>query len=384
VPRCLQLAAEEPERLLNDSFPLIDDFLCRALRGEAAQWSALDGLPPDEFLDRCRHHGVSALLFHAVHDRESWASWPVEVRQALEQASRVGVAQELLSTHYLKQLIRAFAERDIPCLLLKGEALAASLYPDPGTRTRSDSDLFIRICDISAVREVVLELGYEIVSPVYKSHQFTVMRPGDRSGNVRFDIHWRISNAPRFARALSFEEAYADSIEMPGMAPARMLSKVDALMLACMHRFGSERHDRDRLIWIFDIHALATSMDQAELPLLASRAVERNVQTVCLDGLLVSEACFLTGVQEPMLAVFKTPENRLSIHRKLSESQLGLLQDDWKELAEGRARIELLKELFVPSGQFLLYKYRKSSKWWLPVLYVRQITKGVFARLMLK
>ena len=221
MPRRLQLAAKEPEGLLSETFPLIDEFLCRALKGEPAGWSALDGLSPDEFLNRCHHHGVSALLFHAVHQHESWASWPLEVRQALEQASRAGVAQELLSTHYLKQLIEVFAERDIPCLLLKGEALASSLYPDAGTRTRSDSDLFIRIRDISTARQAVLDLGYEIVSPVYKSHQFTVMRPGDRTGNVRFDIHWRISNAPRFARVLSFEEAYRDSVAVPGKAPAR-------------------------------------------------------------------------------------------------------------------------------------------------------------------
>jgi hypothetical protein len=352
---------------------LIDDFLCRALRGEPAGWNALDGLPPDEFLDRCRHHGVSALLFHAVHQHESWAFWPLAVRQALEQASRAGVAQELLSTHYLKQLIEVFAERDIPCLLLKGEALASSLYPDAGTRTRSDSDLFIRIRDISAARQAVLDLGYEIVSPIYKSHQFTVMRPGDRTGNVRFDIHWRISNAPRFARILTFEEAYRDSIEAPGMAPVRMLSHVDALMLSCVHRFGSERHDRDRLIWIYDIHLLTTALADAQLMTFAQSAMERQVQAVCLDGLQRANDCFYCRLPIDVLGLLRSPACAKSRVRQLAESPVGLLLDDWRRLNGAQGRIGLMQELFLPSGQFLLDKYDKTNKLWLPVLYLRRL-----------
>lgn len=378
------MATEEPDRLLNDPKTVIDEFLCRALRGEPAPWAELSGIDHDAFLARCGHHGIAALLFHRVHQDSDWQCWPSEVRQALDQASKAGVARDLLRAHYLQQLLVRLAEQDIPCLLTKGEALAVSLYPQPGTRTRSDSDLFIRIGDISRVRQTVRELGYRIASTVYKSHQFTVVRPDDETYTIRFDIHWRILNAPRFARVLSFDEAFQNSEEFPGMAPARMLSKGDALMLACMHRFGSDRHDRDRLIWIYDIHALATSMDQVELVQYASRAVERNVQAVCLDGLLRSEEYFLTGIPEPVLTKLKTPESRLSIRRRLFESQLGLLHGDWKELAKSQARVELLKELFVPSSQFLLHKYHKSSKWWLPVLYVRQILGGLFARLMLQ
>jgi hypothetical protein len=384
VPGCLELAAEESKRLLSDPNTVIDRFLCRALRGEPAPWAALSGTDSDAFLARCGHHGIAALLFHRVQQDDDWQSWPLEVRQALDQASKEGVAKDLLRTHYLQQLLVRLAEQDIPCLLTKGEALAVSHYQEPGTRTRSDSDLFIRIGDISRVRQTVLGMGYRVASTVYKSHQFTVVRADDETYTVRFDIHWRILNAPRFARVLSFEQAFQNSIEFPGMAPARMLCNADALMLACMHRFGSERHDRDRLIWICDIHELVKVMTPAELTQFATLAVARNVQAVCLDGLLKAQECFLTRIPKPAFALLRTPESPLSMPRRFSESQLGLLGDDWKKLKEPMARFELLRELFIPTSQFLLHKYSKNSKWWLPLLYVRQIVGGVFARLTFK
>lgn len=380
----MELAAEESKRLLSNPDTSIDEFLCRALRGDAPPRTEFPAVDPGHFLLRCRHHGIEALLFHRMHRDSGWQSWPPEVRETLDQASKAGVARDLLRTHHLRQLLGRLAEQDIPCLLTKGEALAVSLYPQPGTRTRSDIDLFIRIGDISSVRQTVLGMGYRIASTVYKSHQFTVVRADDETYTIRFDIHWRILNAPRFARVLSFEQAFQKSTEFPGMAPARMLCNADALMLACMHRFGSERHDRDRLIWICDIHVLVKAMTLAELKQFANLAVERNVQAVCLDGVLRAQECFLTRIPEPVLARLRTPESPPSMPRRFFESQLGLLRDDWTELKEPGARFELLRELFMPSGRFLLHKYRKNSKWWLPFLYIRQIVGGVFARLTFK
>jgi hypothetical protein len=226
-----------------------------------------------------------------------------------------------------------------------------------------------------------VELGYEAVSPVYKSRQFTVMRPDDRTGNVRFDIHWRILNAPRFARVLSFEQAWKNSIEVPQMAPARMLCNSDALLLACMHRLGSVRHDRNRLIWLYDIYALTAAMSETELKKFSSRAVEFQIQDSCLDGLLKSSACFAFSVPGSVLGLLYTPGPTQLQSGRLTESHLGLLLQDWKELSSIRDRLELLKELFLPPGQYLLHKYGKTNRLWLPLLYLRQIFGGLYDRL---
>jgi hypothetical protein len=375
----------EPEELLNAASATIDRFLCQALRGEPAPWSALEPLVPDaEFVERSRHHGVQALLFCLMKSRPEWHDWPVVVRGALEQSHKALVAQDLMRQHYLATLVGALADRGVRCLLTKGEALARTLYATPGTRSRSDSDLFIPVAAIEDVRRSVVGLGYRIVSPVYKSRQFTVMRPGSTSGDVRFDIHWRILNAPRYARVLSFEEAHGRSAVVPGLQNARMLCHQDALLLACMHRFGNARHDRNRLIWIYDIDALVRAMGDSALLRFASIAVDKDVQAECLDGLLRAAECFGTVLPDWVRARIESPRPQVSWTRRFSRSQPGLLIADWRELQSGKARSGLVNELFIPSAGSLLARYNKNSRLWLPVLYTRRLLGGLFGRLTLR
>jgi hypothetical protein len=385
VPGCLQLAAKEPAGLLNASLPLIDDFLCRALRGEPAPWSGLDsGVSTAEFLHRCELQGVQSLLYHTMRVRQEWIKWPPEVRRILEESSKTHLAQEMLRAHYLLKLLRSLADRGVNCLLTKGEALANTLYPTPGTRTRCDSDLFIRIADIDLVRQAALDAGFVIVSPVYKSHQFVVRRRRETTDVFEFDVHWRILNAPRFARTLSFEQAYRNSMKLPGLEPARALDAVDSLLLACMHRSGSDRHDQDRLIWIYDIHLLVSAMPLKQLGEFATKAVLLDVQGSCLRGLTRANECFGTAVPEEIMRILASPEVPPTLRRRYAQSNLGLLIDDWRQLPDARARRALLGELFLPSSESLLHKYGKQNLGWVPLLWLRQVFGGLVQRISLR
>ena len=377
------MATEEPKGLPIDLNARIDEFLCRALRGEPACWDTLGPVESEVFLSRCRHHGIVALLFHRLNDTVAWQGWPPGLRQEFVKASKAGVAHDLLRAHYLKQLIGRLSELGIPCILLKGEALAASMYGQPGVRTRSDIDLFIRIQDILVVRQTMLELGYRIASPVYKSHQFTVVRPGDESLNIRFDIHWRMLNAPRFARVLSFEEAYRGSLVHPGVSPARILDQQDALMLACLHRFGNERHDRDRLIWLYDIHLLVSAMSTNDLTVFAAKAVQDNIQESCSDALEKSRQCFATDVPNGVLSTLRLPARPESFKAYFSYSQLALLIDDIWLLPGVRSRFEFLREFLIPPADYLLNRYGKEGWYWIPALYFRYLFGGLIGRVTL-
>jgi hypothetical protein len=177
------------------------------------------------------------LLHHCLEGQQAGLSWPQEFRGSLRDISKAQVAQEMLRGHYLRELLTRFAAVGIRCLLIKGEALACTLYPLPGTRTRGDSDIFIAIADIDKAREAVADCGYVIASPLYKSHQFTVRGKGAGADVFEFDVHWRLLNAPRFARKISFEEAYEHSIELAGMAPARAsMPSIPSCCIACTVR----------------------------------------------------------------------------------------------------------------------------------------------------
>jgi hypothetical protein len=325
-----------------------------------------------------------SLLFHTMQGRPDWQSWPQEIRLELEKCSKSDIAQELLRAHHLCALLNAFSERGVPCLLMKGEALAYLLYPASYTRTRCDSDLFIPIEGIEGARQAVLDAGYSIVSPVLKSHQFTVRRTQEASDVLEFDVHWRILNAARYARVLSFEGAYRNSIDVPGFELARTLSHVDLLLHACVHRVASDWHDQDRLIWIYDIHLLVTAMTGEQLGAFADKAARLDVQRACLTGLELSMECFGTDLPEKVIQKLQLPELPETLSKRYQYSNLGLLVDDWKHLPDSRARMNLLGELFFPASDSLMTRYKKNNRGWLPVLYVRQVVGSLVQRLLLR
>lgn len=363
----------------------MDDFLCRILRGEVPAWpAAYDRHFAQSFLRQSLHHGVQALVFDHAHGAPQWDGWPDEVKAGLAAALRAGVAFDLLRTHEVAEFLQELRRRGIAFLLTKGAALARTHYTNSALRTRCDTDLFIDLQDIERVRMALLESGYEVVPPLYKSHQFMGVSRRRAEAPVIFDIHWRILNAPRFARVIDFTAAVDRSVPAPGLDACRTLCAVDALLLACMHRKGSAQHDEDRLIWLYDIHLLLDAMTPGQLAEFAGRAVHKKVQAACLDGLEQAKARFHTEIPAAMLVQLATAEPLATLSRRFHASNLSLLMDDLRCLPGMRSSLGLLGELFFPSPDSLMSKYGRKNRFWLPLLYLQQLLGGMVRRLSLR
>jgi len=358
----------------------VDGFLCSILRGESASWPAAACAEfENELLDRASHHGVAALIYGVVESNRGWNGWPDRIREELLKASRSAAAQDMLRSHTLEKLLTEFDKQGIRVLIIKGAALAVTLYEHSRLRTRSDTDLFIHFGDIERVCSSLSDLGLEILTPVYKNHQFVCAKKTTH-GSLHFDIHWRIQNAPQYARVISFDEAWAKSVPVPGMAGAHMLNGVDALLLACLHLKGSQHHDEDRLIWLYDIHLLASSLSIESWNEFQRMVVEKGVGAACLDGLLKSRDSFSTEIPPGFIAALEASH---PVQGRFASSNLALLIDDLRCLPGLRSRSILLKELFLPSPSALMARYEKGNRAWLPILYIRQVLGGVAKRLSL-
>ncbi len=366
-------------------FSEVDQFLCKTLRGEQPYWPATsDEDFAQSFMQRARHHGVEALVFEQARNTPQWDSWPEQVREQLTHAMRTGVAFDLLRGYEVANLLVELTRRGIAFLVTKGEALARTHYASPALRSRCDTDLFIDLNDINRVQTALLESGYKVVPPIYKSHQFMGVKQHRTGTPVVFDIHWRILNAPQFARAIDFAEALEHSIPLPGMDGCRTLGSVDSLLLACMHRKGSVLHDEDRLIWLYDIHLLVSALTPEQLQAFVQKAAGKNAQAACLDGLQRAQTCFHTKIPAAALENLATTEPEVTLCRRFHASNLSLLLDDLRCLPGMRSRLGLLGELFFPPPQSLMRKYGRKNPFWLPLLYLRHILSGSSTRLSLR
>lgn len=104
------------------------------------QWLVTQGLGPLAF-ERCRKI-FPELAGYLAHDRYT------------------AVAQSSLNADNLSWIEAAFAEAGLPLVLLKGAALARTVYGDMAWRTMSDMDIWVREKDMPQAAAVMKQLGY--------------------------------------------------------------------------------------------------------------------------------------------------------------------------------------------------------------------------------
>jgi len=125
-------------------------------------------------------------------------------------------------------------------------------------------------------------------------------------------------------------------------------------------------------------------MDGEARKRFVDKAVARSIGGECLDGLRRAQHCFHTQLPGQLQEQLRESGTAGPDKGRLGGSHLGLLAHDWFELPGLRARLGLLKELFLPSGADLLHRYGKKNGLWLPWLYLRQVVGGVYTRLTLR
>lgn len=334
---------------------------------------------PDSLIGFARRHGVVALVQHALVEGGQWQTLPGEVQDAFWRQIRRAAALELSWGRSLREFFDVLAGAGVEALLIKGAALAYSVYEKPYHRPHGDVDVLISLSDVSRVLSVCTAAGYELVGDAFRAHQFALHRKAP-AGEAVFDVHWRISNAPRFARTISFEEARAAAIALPELDGVLALGPVDSLMLACMHRLGNQDHDRDRLIWLYDIHLLLSALSTDAVRELVALAGRRGISDACRDGILAARERFHTAVDADTLAGLAAGSVPSSLSARFGGTYLGLVIDDMVHLPDTRSRIGLLRELLFPEAQALLRRYGKSQNGWLPLLYVRHWLRGLVVR----
>ncbi len=343
-------------------------------------WSEfVDDASLDAFIEFTTHHGVTALVAYYLRDVDASSDVVTALKQKLHDSALNDAAYDLFRTNQLHVVLSACREQGIVPLVLKGAAMAQTHYPSPELRARSDADIFIAMGDIRRIQAVMQAQGYAVSGSIYKSHQFSCGRVTDSVLRMTFDVHWRISNSPLFARSITYEDAMAQSIAIDADGN-RGLSPVHALLLACMHRAGNEEHDADRLIWLYDLHLLIAGMDAHEQLEFAGLAVETGVEDVCLQGIASSAECFQTTLNRQAMELLSASSGITDDAKHKNSSYLSLMLDDLKYLTSWRDRFGLLRELLLPSAGELLRKYQKRSALWLPWLYVRYLVGGMVKR----
>jgi len=365
--------------------PALSHGLAALLRGEAVLWNAL-GVTAAEFLEACSEQDLVGLLDKQLGNLPEDRDWPPDIREGLARKARAEAARELLRHREIIVVLEALAGEGVHPILLKGTPFAYQVYEAPHLRPRCDTDLLVPRAQIEMVRRSLAPRGY--CAPLYCDGellfcQFELAKEDEFGVDHVFDFHWKISTQSMFADLLTYDELSAAAVPVPTLGShARTAGLVHALLLACLHPVMHHRNI-ERLIWIYDIHLLASGLSAAEFGRFVDLAVAKQVATISARGLALAHARFATRIPDRvtshLLAVrYAEPSaSYLQPARRWNDE----LMSSMRGLPRWTERVRLLREVVFPGPSYMLKAYGLRPGWasavFLPALYFHRGVCGL-------
>lgn len=245
--------------------------LALAGQGEALAKALAASPDPAALAAEAERHGLAPIFYSFT--RRHASELPPEMTARVTAAYRQNKARSIILLDEATRLSKALEDRGVPCIPLKGAALAEDLYGDPTLRPMTDVDLLIPHEALPVAHEIMVAAGYEeeegdLREDFQEEFRSEVSWFRARPLPCRVEIHWSLLN-------FGGQEAWtAEALRRSVMTPrGRRLSDEDTLLYLAAH--AAYHHQNDRLIWEFDValllQARAAAIDEAVTGDLAQR-----------------------------------------------------------------------------------------------------------------
>lgn len=331
---------------------------------------------------RVEFHGIAGLLAHNSLD-----SLPQSLRVDIR---RIAVSQAFWEAEHvrrLRPLLEGLEQIGAGPLLFKGTALAYTVYDEPSTRRRGDTDILVRESSFEEACHVNRSFGFTPINSfsvrALGAQTFTLT---DEHGQTHaLDLHQRINSSPIIARLFPHNELWDRSkrISKIGVG-ARALGLSDAMLVACFHRLihsqspyyvdGRSYLSSDRLIWLYDINLLLEKLSGSGEKQLLELARAKGHSAILLDGLRAADHWL--GLSRNGLISRLGPGKSLELPYRYLKS--GAAKRRVLDLVATRRKGQFLLDLFAPPREYMTGKYREHGPATLTLFYVWRAFHGLY------
>ena len=333
-----------------------------------------------------RAHWIIPLLYRVIGSLPTECRPPETITNELRQDFLVSVVRSLHMERQLGEIITAFSEQSVRALVLRGPALAFSLYPDPAMRPSGDLDLLVMPEQVIQARGILESLGYRCLAKRFETardffreecfiHQ---EKPGNKFPVDLHWVHWELHPFFKGSKKVEIEDLFlrAWKVETPTLV-FETLHPVDYLIHSAIHLVMIHKNEM-RLSWIYDTALLARHL---QVPDDWERLQERSV---AWRARLPLEQCLKMA---KVWAGLELPEgfDDFSTWPLPTEDESAVWEDTmqhhWVTILLKRSlanpslilkRVPSLLRLLFPHPEMVRACYPISSNWLLPVSYVRR------------
>ena len=336
-----------------------------------------------ELVVHLRPHWLIPLLYWKIGHLPLEVRPPESIAAQMREVFLVSHARYLTMERQISDILDAFNREKISALVVKGPALAWTLYPTSATRPSADIDLLVRTEQYVKAREVLNRIGYRCLYKRFEtfkeffnsepfSHRVETTRP------YEVDLHWSIFQYHGLKRANGMH-AFFDrgiTVETPALT-FQTLSTVDALIQAAFHLILHHPNSM-RLIWISDIALLAQQLNvpkdwevlqERTLEFKASLAMEKALKLAQLwYGLRIPQE-YQDFADSPSVDENEKTELAYVTNKQTTDIRLSGYLATFRK-SPNKTRF-LVKFLF-PRPYYIRATYPSSRNWLLPLSYARR------------
>ena len=170
--------------------------LALCIAGASCAWSDLR-ISETELKDLCDAEDLAPLCLHSLSRYGQSSTWPASLVDDLTAHVRVQMAAEMVRQVEIAAVLTELACAGVTPILIKGTALAYTLYDAPALRPREDTDVLIAEADSDTTRKVFASRGYTATPQCHDVFcQFEMQRTDEFGLTHAFDVHWEISTQP--------------------------------------------------------------------------------------------------------------------------------------------------------------------------------------------
>lgn len=341
------------------------------------------GVADSKLFEVAANEGVAALLAYQLRINDQLENLASGLRDRLRVIELQSAAIDLRRRLEVSRILALLKAANIDFIVLKGEALAHSLYPEPHLRSRCDIDLlFADKVQAERVWSILRSEGYArtlTLEGQFVGFQFSCSKRLKNGLDITFDIHNQISDYLWFAKRFPYQKLRKNAafINVDGVDVA-VLDLPYALLHACLHRVSNKPHKiQDRLIWLYDIQLICEAQGEEQWNDFLQIAMNTHMAKTCLEAIRQAEKYL--ELKLPSQAI-----ERLKKHADFESSGLNGLEKRWQlylsDFLNNKGflnKAAQLREHLVPSKAYMMCKYPIRKQWQLPYYYVKRIVLGL-------
>ena len=197
----------------------------------------------EEVLASAFWHGIAPLLYHNLKNISKGHCIPQEVMDQLRTAYHGNLARNMYLYAELKRILETFCDKGVKVIVLKGAALAKTVYSDIGLRQMSDVDLLVKKEDLPCAEKIMSGLDYRFqgdMPPEWYRENHQHISYVNSEKNIPVEIHWHIARKAHPLRIRIINDIIerwweeAKTIEFSG-SKVQILSPEDLIIHLCLH-----------------------------------------------------------------------------------------------------------------------------------------------------